>query len=334
MPDTSLYKSIASADEQAYDVQVKKLFSHKEILARIMKECVEEYKDCSIDDIANKYIEGIPQIDLPVDREDAALIHGLNTEDKTASEGTVLYDIRFNAIAPGEKDEYIQLIINVEAQKSDSPGYSLIRRGIYYCGRMLSAEKNVDFEKSNYNHLKKVYSIWICYESADASNTMTRFRMTKEDMVGLTRIDQREYDLLQLVMIRLGDPSGAKLGSILHMLDTIFSEDEELSDKKKILEADYGLKMTEPMSEEMNIMCNISQGIKEKAWDGGRAEGRAEGIAQGMEKGIAQGAENALKVTALNLLKLGLPLEKIVAAVNRPEQVVSEWLKSTDLSLN
>ena len=202
MPETSLCKSIASADEQAYDAQVKKLFSHKEILAWIMKECVEEYKDCSVDDIANKYIEGTPQIDLPVDREDADLIQGSNTEDKTASEGTVLYDIRFSAIAPGAENEYIELIINVEAQKSDDPGYSLIRRGIYYCGRMLSAEKGVYFKNSNYDQLKKVYSIWICYKSSENSNTVTRFRMTKEDMVGMTRIDQRQYDLLGGFLIR------------------------------------------------------------------------------------------------------------------------------------
>ena len=188
------------------------------------------------------------------------------------------------------------------------------------------AEKGVYFKNSNYDQLKKVYSIWICYKSTENSNTVTRFRMTKEDMVGVTRIDQRQYDLLQMVMIRLGDPNDAKIGTILHMLDTIFSDDEELSDKKKTLESDYGLKMTEPLSEEMNIMCNVSQGIKEKALN--------KGIEIGMGRGRAAGRDDEAKEAVLRMGKMDLPIATISAIAGRSEQIVSEWLKSADLPLN
>lgn len=46
----------------AYDSICKQLFAEKDILSRIMKECVDKFKDCSLEDIANKYIEGTPQI--------------------------------------------------------------------------------------------------------------------------------------------------------------------------------------------------------------------------------------------------------------------------------
>ena len=46
----------------AYDSICKQLFAEKDILSRIMKECVDKFKDCSLEDIANKYIEGRPQI--------------------------------------------------------------------------------------------------------------------------------------------------------------------------------------------------------------------------------------------------------------------------------
>lgn len=60
------------------------------------------------------------------------------TEDSTMTEGTVTFDIRFRAIIP-HNGETVTLIINVEAQNNFYPGYPLIKRGIYYCYRMISA---------------------------------------------------------------------------------------------------------------------------------------------------------------------------------------------------
>ena len=40
----------------------KRLLSTKEILAHILKACVEEYRDCDVRDIAGKYIEGPPEV--------------------------------------------------------------------------------------------------------------------------------------------------------------------------------------------------------------------------------------------------------------------------------
>ena len=50
------------------------------------------------------------------------VIHGLNTEDTTLTEGSIRYDIRFYASAPGE-DGLIGLIISLEAQNRFNPGY-------------------------------------------------------------------------------------------------------------------------------------------------------------------------------------------------------------------
>ena len=59
--------------------------------------------------------------------------------DKSVREGTVTYDIRFRAIVP-DSEEQIALIINVEDQNDFYPGYPLIKRGIYYCCRMISSQ--------------------------------------------------------------------------------------------------------------------------------------------------------------------------------------------------
>lgn len=51
--------------------------------------------------------------------------------------------------------------------------------------------------------------------------------------------------------------------------------------KKERLENEYGLPMTKSMDEEVNQMCNLGEGIAERAF----AKGKAEGIEQGIEQG-------------------------------------------------
>lgn len=58
-----LAKNITTAgDKAAYDAACKRLLANKIILAWIMKSCLEEYRDLGIGEIAEKYIEGSPQM--------------------------------------------------------------------------------------------------------------------------------------------------------------------------------------------------------------------------------------------------------------------------------
>ena len=43
--------------DSRYDRTAKKLLANKQILAQIMKGCVNEYSDCTVDDIVEKYIQ-------------------------------------------------------------------------------------------------------------------------------------------------------------------------------------------------------------------------------------------------------------------------------------
>ena len=61
--NTPLAEDIHATDKNAqYDAACKKLLSEKIILAWIMKSCLEEYRDCDVKEIAEKYIEGTPQV--------------------------------------------------------------------------------------------------------------------------------------------------------------------------------------------------------------------------------------------------------------------------------
>ena len=148
--ENTLAASISGAgDNAALDVSCKRLIANKSILAWILKDCVEEYRDCDINDIAEKYIEGEPQIAevaVNLDETNAPRVRGMANEDASVTEGTVTYDIRFMCSAP-VSGESIRLIINIEAQNDFYPGYPLIKRGIYYCSRMISAQYGTEFTK-------------------------------------------------------------------------------------------------------------------------------------------------------------------------------------------
>jgi hypothetical protein len=123
---TTIAQGLHVTDDSAgYDAACKRVLSEKAILARIMKSCLEEYKDCDVNDIAEKYIEGQPQVSaVPVlPDEGGTVISGMDTEDKSVREGTVTYDIRFRAIVP-DSEEQIALIINGEAQNDFLPRLS------------------------------------------------------------------------------------------------------------------------------------------------------------------------------------------------------------------
>ena len=112
-----LYKDLeVSRAKEIYDESCKNILANKIILAWIMKSCMKEYKDCSIRDVADHYIEGIPEISQrevhwdEAPASDPGKIRGENTEDKAVNEGNVRYDIMFRAILP-QGQEKIELII-------------------------------------------------------------------------------------------------------------------------------------------------------------------------------------------------------------------------------
>lgn len=305
--ETSIAQGLRITDESAgYDEACKRVLSEKAILARIMKSCLEEYKDCDPNEIADKYIEGQPQVSaVPVlPDEGGPLISGLDTEDKSLREGSITYDIRFRAIAPGT-GEPIALIINLEAQNDYYPGYPLIKRGIYYCSRMISSQYGREFTGSQYDKIKKVYSIWICMNPPKSrENTITRYRLIEEQLVGEAREPVRNYDLLSIIMLCLGGPDGANYDGVLRMLDVLLGSETSAAEKRQILQDEYEIPMTQSIEQEVSVVCNLSKGVLEK----------------GMSKGRAEGVEKTTLANLKSLMgTLGLSVEQAMDALRVPE---------------
>lgn len=298
--ENTLSTNIDASDQKAaLDASCKRLLANKNILAWILKDCVEEYKDCSISDIAEKYIEGDAQISQVAVHPDVTnpSIRGMNTEDKTITEGTVTYDIRFMATAPGDGG-LISLIINIEAQNRFNVGYPLIKRGIYYLSRMISAQYGTEFTASHYEDVKKVYSIWICTNPSDErKGSITSYSIRENNLIGSVKEKRENYDLMTAVMVCLGDSSEDE--STLKLLEVLLSNKDKANEKKKILQEEFDIEMTQILDEEVSLMCNISEGIE------------AKGIEKGRVEGIEKGSTDTINEVIANMRKLGMSEETI-----------------------
>ena len=297
-----------------YDESVKRLLANKSILAVILKECVPEFKHCTTREIAEQYIEGEPQIGevgIAPDETNRSgeVIHGLNTEDSTLTEGS----IRFYASAPGE-DGLLGLIINLEAQNRFNPGYPLLKRAIYYCSRMISAQYGAEFTKSEYGNIKKVYSIWICSNPPkDRRNTITQYSIREEQIVGEAKEEVKNYDLMSAVMICLGEETDRNYSGLLKFLEVLLSDEKTAAAKKTILQNEFNVPMTQTLETEVYQMCNLSQGAIEK--------GIQKGMQQGIQQGIGQGREEERIASVRNLMQnLHMTAEDAMKVLNIPQE--------------
>lgn len=266
--ENTLSKGITAAGQNAsYDSYCRNLLANKQILARILKTCVEEFQDCPIKDIEEKYIEGVPQVsEIALHRDETAeFVDGTGKEDISMKESTVTFDIRFRALSP-KAGGAMQMIINVESQKDFYPGYPLIKRGIYYCSRMISSQYGTEFSGPHYEKVKKVYSIWICTNPPKyRRNTITAYSMNERQIVGKAAEPKENYDLLTVLTVCLGGASGDEnYRGLLKMLEVLLSDQVLPGEKKEILEKEFDVAMTKTMEREAMEMCNLSQGIVDR----------------------------------------------------------------------
>ncbi|MBQ7955673.1 MAG: hypothetical protein IJ282_07965 [Lachnospiraceae bacterium] len=263
---TSLCTTLEAAElKEKYDGHVKRILSHREILAWILKETVEELAGFSVEEIKG-YIEPEIQVANILLQGRSSRIVGDNTESFETGEEYITFDLRFSIYVPcREQNESIKMLINIEAQKSFHEKYSLVTRGIFYCARMVSTQQGTEFEDSKYDALKKVYSIWICMNVPHkVGNAITKYALAQEKVQGVMEAKKCEFDKMALIMVCLDEESSMEERSLHHMLNTLFSNKIDLEKKIEILENMYGMKMSKEMQEEVREMCNWSEAFEER----------------------------------------------------------------------
>ena len=324
-------QNLKTADEDAaarYDASARNLVAEKPVLAYILKSSLDEYAGYSVQEIAEKFIEGEPEVrqiavhqDHP-DRKAASRttgsglmsgddkVEGLSETEKSQREGTVYYDIRFLAVIP-QSGELAEVFVNCEIQNNDTPGYPIPKRGIYYAARMISAQRGKVFKDQDYGKMKKVVTIWVCEDTADfRSDTVNRYSFTEECLRGSFHEDKENYDLMDVVVLRLGRKGEDSGDDAIRLLSRMFSLNLAYEEKLETLQKEFRISVTKEISREVLEVCNLSTGVYNKGYD----------------SGVEAGRMNYARETAYELQSEGMPLEKMSKVLKVDTALLRQWL--------
>ena len=72
---------------------------------------------------------------------------------------------------------------------------------------------------------------------------------------------------MTVIQICTGGADGKNYEGIIKMLDVLLSADIKPGEKKRVLQEEFDGSMTEEMESEAESMCNLSQGIEDRAVD-------------------------------------------------------------------
>ncbi len=262
--------------EAQYDENAKRLLGNKYILAHILVASMDEFKGMNPKDVVS-YIEGEPIIGIvPVEpgmtnavrEEKGQRVVGFNTENVEAHEGLVRFDIVFYVRM---RDGISQIIVNIEMQKDNPAKYKILNRAVFYVSQLVSSQKERDFTKTNYDDIKRVFSIWICMGMDEDS--LDYVHLTNDRLLG-DHVWEGKMDLLNIVLIGMSKELSAQEGhhELHRLLGALLSAKLPVEEKLDILEMEYEIPMEEEEKEEVRVMCNLGEGIREKAEARGEAK--------------------------------------------------------------
>ena len=134
-------------------------------------------------------------------------------------------------------------------------------------------------------------------------NSLEHIHLVKDSIVN-SHAWKGKLDLVNIVMIGLAKelPKHEEKYELHRLLGALLSQDLTANEKLDIIGNEYAIPMEKDSREDVSIMCNLSQGIKEA------------GIAEGREAGIAEGKQREIEKVILNMHKKGYSLEQIMDA--------------------
>ena len=143
------------------------------------------------------------------------------------------------------------------------------------------------------------------------SDAINEYRFLEKSRRGTYREEEKNYDLMRVIVMRLGSDGENSEDDAVRLLSKMFSTERSAQEKKAALSEKFHINVTEEISQEVSFMCNLSTGILEK------------GIEKGMEKGLKKGMEKGMMNTLFGLVKEGLIT--IPAAAQHTDMEPSEF---------
>lgn len=253
--ETEMGSTIKATDIKAqYDASAKRLLSHKSILARILIKTVAEFQDMKPEEViplieGTPYISRVPEesgLTNTLKKSQGERIVGLNTENAEINEGLVRFDIVFYVRM---SDGISQIIINIELQKDEPTEYEILNRAVFYVSRLISSQKERDFENMHYDDTYELHRLLgtLLSDSLDIKE--------KLDIIGEEYRIPVEKDIREDVNVMCNLSRGIEERGIEKGI-----EKGELKGKVEIYFKEMGLSL-ETISEKLNIAVEEVQAI-------------------------------------------------------------------------
>ncbi len=318
MPEENLSGSIdvlhslrVTEGMEGLDCASKELYKNKEVLTIILKGVVREFRDYSYPEIM-EFIEGDSITDCehvsPGHRHAGAAtrIIGDDKEFVVLDEKLSVFDTKFRAVNPelsGGKIT-VNLHIDLEMQLTYRPGYPVEKRGLYYLARELASQLSVVTSETDYGCLEKCYSIWICRDDVPEEEkfSISLMEMNNTKNYGNCRPNRADYDLLTLVVIRLGDSvfremEEKEVNGMMEFLHAIMypHTEEFLTKIKKYIDFSENEELWKEVDSVTGLGMSIGRECYEKGHSAGLEEGRKSGLEEGRKSGLEEGRRSGLE---------------------------------------
>ena len=175
---------------------------------------------------------------------------------------------------------------------------------------MISSQKERDFANSNYDDIKRVYSIWVCMNMPESS--LEHIHLIKDSIVN-SHAWKGKMDLFNIVMIGLAEelPEHEEKYELHRLLGALLSQNLTVKEKLDIIGNEYAIPIEKDFREDVSVMCNLSQKIKET------------GIEIGKEAGIEIGKREMI----LSMHRKGYTTAQIADVAGITEKQVEDIIK-------
>ncbi|MCI9077611.1 MAG: hypothetical protein HFH68_01635 [Lachnospiraceae bacterium] len=270
--DTGIKSEEKEDIDYTYDKPFKELFSNKVFLAPVLKNIVPEYKNLELEEIeklitTNSIADVNPQV--------------YNSEDFGKGRETVThYDVLVSCALSEGKVICVGFYFDLEMQRESAPKYPVVKRGVYYCCRLVSRQIERLGEEA-YNQIKPVYSVWIMINNIpeglqNSVYTLELSGHSNKEKADITSLN-READLIHLSLVYLSEDfrSDEKQDNLISYLQSVFLHKVSNSQFNPYYE--YSRKIQKEVDEVMSVM--------EMFETRGEVRGEARGEARGEVRG-------------------------------------------------
>ena len=306
------------------DSAFKEIMSDSSILSNVLEPLIDEFH--------GKDVEYIRQC-LPIEEGNRKIVK-LDTEFGINGQPPVRLDNVFEVKIPG--GEVMAIIIDLEGQTNNRPGYSIENRALYYASCLIESQKGRYFDSDHYERMRKVMSIWVMMDPVkEDRNTICRYRLDGKYLKGFEgKRDVPTCDLLEIVRINIGNAKDLP-STMMGLMNTLFSRGLTGVERVQILKDTYNIDDADYLFGELE---EISMTLVDDLHENWKYEGVQEAIESGevipkedYEAAIRQSRIDDIVKIVKSMKDDGLTLEKCLEYVSEDiREAVKEAIEKKD----